>query len=64
VLLTSDYHMLRAHRALRRAGVTLAPRPIPDARKRYGGFSQRWSVFLELCGESAKIAYYWARGWL
>ena len=64
VLLTSDYHMFRSSRAFRRAGATVSPRPIPDARKRAGSFSDRWEVFLELVQESTKIAYYWSRGWL
>jgi uncharacterized SAM-binding protein YcdF (DUF218 family) len=64
VLLTSDYHMFRSYRAFRRAGAAVFPRPIPDARKRVGSFSERWGVFLELVGESTKIAYYWSRGWI
>ena len=64
VLLTSDYHMYRAHRAFQRAGVTVEPRPIPDAWKRYGGLQERWGVFLDIVLETAKIAYYWGRGWL
>ena len=35
VLLTSDYHMHRAVRCFRAAGLDVAPRPIPDARKQY-----------------------------
>jgi uncharacterized SAM-binding protein YcdF (DUF218 family) len=64
VLLTSDYHMFRAHRAFRRAGLNVEPRPIPDARKRYGSLQERWAVFLGLASETVKIGYYWSRGWL
>ncbi len=64
VLLTSDYHMLRARRAFEKAGLPVLPRPFPDALKRCGGPSQRWSVFLDLAGETAKIGYYWAKGWI
>jgi uncharacterized SAM-binding protein YcdF (DUF218 family) len=64
VLLTSDYHMFRAHRAFRRAGVDLAPRPIPDARKRYNALLQRWPILFELLEETAKSGYYWSRGWI
>lgn len=64
VLLTSDFHMFRAHRAFARAGVRIEPRPIPDARKRYGGIHERWSVFIDIAEESVKIAYYWVRGWI
>jgi len=64
VLLTSDYHMWRAHHAFQKAGLMVQPRPFPDALKRMNQWSARWSVFIELLVESAKIAYYWARGWV
>jgi uncharacterized SAM-binding protein YcdF (DUF218 family) len=64
VLLTSDYHMFRSSRVFRRAGVMVAPRPIPDARKRYRNFLDRWGIFWELLIETAKIGYYWTRGWI
>ena len=64
VLLTSDYHMYRAVRALRKAGVPVIPRPIPDATKRAGSWNLRWEVFQDLVIETAKIAYYWGRGWI
>jgi uncharacterized SAM-binding protein YcdF (DUF218 family) len=64
VLLTSDYHMWRAHHAFQKAGLTVQPRPFPDALKRMNQWSARWSIFIELLVESAKIAYYWARGWV
>lgn len=64
VLLTSDYHMFRAHRAFRQAGVQVLPHPIPDASKRASQWYLRWPVFIDLVVETAKIAYYFARGWL
>jgi uncharacterized SAM-binding protein YcdF (DUF218 family) len=64
VLLTSDYHMFRAIRAARKAGLDARPRPVPDLLKRTSVWYQRWDVFLALCVESSKIAYYWARGWI
>jgi uncharacterized SAM-binding protein YcdF (DUF218 family) len=64
VLLTSDYHMYRAQRAFRRAGVTVVPRPFPDALKRMNDWRLRWDVFVDLVQESGKIGYYWARGWI
>lgn len=64
VLLTSDYHMFRAYRAFRKAGHDVLPRPIPDIRKRGAHPLSRWTVFLDLLLESAKIGYYWARGWI
>ena len=64
VLLTSDYHTFRAVRALRKTGVMVIPRPIPDGVKRAGSWNLRWDVFQDLLIESTKIAYYWARGWI
>jgi uncharacterized SAM-binding protein YcdF (DUF218 family) len=64
VLLTSDYHMWRAHRVFAKAGLAVMPRPLPDAFKRMGDWRLRWPVFIELAEESAKIAYYWVRGWV
>lgn len=63
VLLTSDYHMNRALRAFRRAGIAASPLPFPDAGKRLNDITQRWSICLLLAGETAKTAYYRIRGW-
>ncbi len=63
-LLTSDYHMFRAHRAFEKAGIDVAPVPFPDAGKRAGRWYERWPVFIDLCRESVKIAYYKVRGWI
>ena len=64
VLLTSDYHMFRAHRAFTRAGLTVEPRPFPDALKRFNNWRWRAVVTIQLLEESAKITYYWSRGWI
>lgn len=64
VLLTSDYHMWRAHRAFEKAGLHVEPRPLPDAGKRIVSWRGRWPVFLDLLAESAKIVYYKVRGWI
>ncbi|MEQ1947733.1 MAG: YdcF family protein [Bryobacteraceae bacterium] len=64
VLLTSDYHMWRAHHAFAKAGVEVRPRPFPDAIKRFGDWRHRWGVFQELLEETVKIIYYAARGWV
>lgn len=64
VLLTSDYHMFRAHRAFRKAGLEVLPSPFPDAGKRSTSFARRWNVFLDLATESAKILYYFTRAWI
>jgi uncharacterized SAM-binding protein YcdF (DUF218 family) len=64
VLLTSDYHMFRARRAFRRAGLEVVPRPIPDAGKRAQRWNLRWGAFQDLAIESSKILYYYWRGWI
>jgi uncharacterized SAM-binding protein YcdF (DUF218 family) len=64
VLLTSDYHMFRAYRAFRKAGMNVEPRPFPDAGKRVQRWERRWGVFLGLGLETGKIGYYWARRWI
>jgi uncharacterized SAM-binding protein YcdF (DUF218 family) len=64
VLMTSDYHMFRATHAFRKAGIEIEPRPLPDAAKQIGTWRNRWPVFLELCGETVKTGYYFARGWI
>jgi uncharacterized SAM-binding protein YcdF (DUF218 family) len=64
VLLTSDFHMYRAQRAFKKAGLDVLPRPFPDVRKRAQSPLGRWEAFLDLANETAKIAYYYLRGWI
>ena len=64
VLMTSDFHMFRAHRVFRKMGVEMIPRPVPDVRKRGSRWTGRWPAFLDLVVESGKIAYYYSRGWI
>jgi uncharacterized SAM-binding protein YcdF (DUF218 family) len=64
VLLTSDFHMFRAVRAFRKAGLAVSPRPIPDAGKRARSLLKVWPAFLDEVSETAKIAYYASRGWI
>lgn len=64
VLLTSDYHMYRARRVFEKAGLAVQPRPFPDVIKRSYCWDCRWDAFLDLARETAKIAYYSARGWI
>lgn len=64
VLLTSDYHMFRARRAFLKAGLDVRPRPFPDARKQCSHFPGRWSAFVGVVVETAKIVYYSCRGWI
>ena len=63
VLLTSDYHMFRAYRVFRKAGIEVAPRPLPEAAKQAEWLRNRWTVFLGLWVETGKIGYF-ARGWI
>jgi len=65
LLLTSDYHMFRALRVYRKAGIDCEPLPIPDIKKRsLVSWRNRGSAFLELSLETIKILYYAARGWV
>ena len=64
ILLTSDYHMFRAYRAFRKAGVDVQPSPFPDSLKLSASWAGRWPAFLGLCTETTKIAYYFVRGWI
>ena len=66
-LVTSDYHMFRAIRAFRKAGIDVVPYVVPDAMKRVSDFPndgfQRWGVFAELCRETGKLLGYRLLGW-
>lgn len=64
VLLTSDYHMYRAHRFFEREGIPTLPRPFPDARKRASTWIGRWPAFLDVSIETAKVAFYRLKGQL
>ena len=64
VLLTSDYHMFRAHGAFNKVGLEVLRRPYPDVRKRATRWVGRWPAFLDLISETAKIVYYFGRGWI
>lgn len=62
VLVTSDYHVYRASRFFRRAGINMAVRTVPDAGKRGSSVEGRWGAFCDLSVETAKIVYYLMRG--
>jgi uncharacterized SAM-binding protein YcdF (DUF218 family) len=64
VLLTSDFHMFRARRAFNKAGMSVLPRPFPDALKRSQNWRNRLDVFFDLMLESCKIIWYAAHGWI
>jgi hypothetical protein len=56
--------MYRASRAFAKAGLRVIPSPFPDVIKAGQRWTGRWPAFLELCTETMKIAYYYARGWI
>jgi uncharacterized SAM-binding protein YcdF (DUF218 family) len=64
VLLTSDYHMWRAHRAFTKAGLVVTPAPFSDVRKSFSDPRWRWTGFVVLVSETVKIVYYRVRGWV
>jgi uncharacterized SAM-binding protein YcdF (DUF218 family) len=64
VLLTSDYHVYRASRVFRKAGIPIQTRPLPDALKRSSSLLGRWPTFLVLSEETLKIGYYRVRNWI
>jgi uncharacterized SAM-binding protein YcdF (DUF218 family) len=64
VLLTSDLHTFRAVRSFRAVGLQVESRPVPDMLKMASFRSQRWTCFIGLGVETAKIVYYWYRGWI
>jgi uncharacterized SAM-binding protein YcdF (DUF218 family) len=64
VLLTSDYHMFRAHKVFEKAGIHVLPRPFPDARKRGTSWLGRWQAFYDVVIETVKIGYYRWNNWI
>ena len=64
VLVTSDIHMFRAYRAFTKAGVKVQAWPAPDYIKRSGSYAARTQLFAGEIDETARILYYWWRGWI
>lgn len=64
VLVTSDYHMFRARRAFAKAGLEVRACPFPDVIKSGKNLANRWSGFIIVSRETAKIVYYRLRGWI
>jgi uncharacterized SAM-binding protein YcdF (DUF218 family) len=64
VLLTSDYHMLRASRCFARENIAVIARPCPDLMKRVGSPRLRWDCFWDLIRELGTLGYYRVRGWI
>jgi uncharacterized SAM-binding protein YcdF (DUF218 family) len=64
VLLTSDFHMYRALRTFRKAGVEAAPMAVPDAVRNSEEWGGRFSVLQNLILENLKIVDYKIHGWI
>jgi uncharacterized SAM-binding protein YcdF (DUF218 family) len=64
VLMTSDYHMLRARKCFEKVGLAVVPRPIPDAIKRSAEWYNRPTILAIEIGEVYKIVGYRLRGWI
>ena len=64
VLLTRDFHLYRALRVFRKLGIEAAPMAVPDVLHSTEQWNGRFSAFETMLIESAKIAYYAARGWI
>lgn len=64
VLLTSDIHMRRARAAFARVGLKTVPAPIPDVRKRWNSWVDRWACIFDVGVGLVKYGYYAARGWV
>jgi hypothetical protein len=56
--------MYRAARAFRKVGIEVTSAPFPYVLKRTGAWTERWSLFLELVMETAKIVDYRVHGWI
>jgi uncharacterized SAM-binding protein YcdF (DUF218 family) len=64
VLLTSDFHMLRASAVFRKLKLDAAPMAVPDLLHAAEHWPGRFPAFETLVVESTKIAYYELRGWM
>ena len=64
VLLTSDFHTLRAESCFRQAGIAVHPLPCPDLLKRGQTYRERWSCLWQLADEYMRLLYYRYQGWI
>jgi uncharacterized SAM-binding protein YcdF (DUF218 family) len=64
VLLTSEFHMYRALRVLRKAGVDAAPMAVPDVLHSTEQWYGRFQAMEIMMVESTKIVDYACRGWI
>lgn len=64
VLLTSDSHMFRAIRVFRKLGVDATPMAVPDVLHWTENWTGRFTGFLMMVEETAKIVDYKLHGWI
>ncbi len=64
VLLTSDFHMYRALRVFRKAGIQVTPMAVPDVLNSAENWDGRFCGFETMLMETAKIADYEVHGWM
>jgi uncharacterized SAM-binding protein YcdF (DUF218 family) len=64
VLLTSDFHMLRALGTFRKLKIEVEPMAVPDVLHATESWPGRFPAFQTMVTESMKIAYYKLRGWM
>lgn len=64
VLLTSDFHMFRAIRVFRKAGVDAAPMAVPDALHSTEHWPGRFDACWTMIFETIKIVDYRLHGWI
>jgi uncharacterized SAM-binding protein YcdF (DUF218 family) len=63
-ILSSDIQMRRAYACFRKLGMRPLCIPAPDASKRFNSPLARWTVFMEVCVETAKLARYKLLGYV
>jgi uncharacterized SAM-binding protein YcdF (DUF218 family) len=64
VLLTSEFHMYRALRVLKKAGVEATPMAVPDVLHATEHWYGRFQAFETMLVETTKIVDYGLRGWI
>lgn len=62
VIVTSDFHCLRARAIFAKHGLRVRVIPVPDVAKRCGHVPYRFEGFVTVAEEVCKDAFYWATG--
>ena len=62
VIITSDFHCLRARATFAKRGLNVRVIPVPDVAKRWGYMPYRLEGFVTVTQELCKDAFYWATG--